>query len=252
MPAETVGRFTGRIEEMVGFSAEVIHAASHDTASAVAACPLDDKSVYISSGTWSLIGTENDRPVLDPAAGRAGFTNEGGVEGRYRFLENVMGMWLFQNLRRDLQKQYTYDEMMHLAQGSSYRKTFDCNDPSLTAPTSMLQAIRTLLGDENLPVPDVLSSVYHSLAQSYQNAVRQIETLSGKTVDSILIVGGGSKDRYLNELTAQVTGKTVLTGLQEATALGNILVQVMACDGLTLAQGRDIVKQSFSIKETKV
>lgn len=250
LPGTQVGPFSKEVQQEVGFNADVLLAPSHDTAAAVAACPLDDGSVFLSSGTWSLIGTENIHPVLTQEAQKANFTNEGGVEYRFRFLKNIMGMWLFQNLRRDLNKKYTYDEMMHMAQGSSYIKTFDCNDPSLTAPQSMLQAIRKLLGDESLPVADVLSAVYHSLAASYQRAVSQIEALSGKTISTILIVGGGSKDRYLNALTATVTGKTVLTGLSEATALGNILVQIMACEGLTLQQAREIVKQSFSIKET--
>ena len=250
LPGTYVGPFSKEVQQEVGFNADVLLAPTHDTAAAVAACPIDDGSVFLSSGTWSLIGTENIHPVLTQEAQKANFTNEGGVEYRFRFLKNIMGMWLFQNLRRDLNKKYTYDEMMHMAQGSSYTKTFDCNDPSLTAPQSMLQAIRKLLGDESLPVADVLSAVYHSLAASYQRAVSQIEALSGKTISTILIVGGGSKDRYLNALTATVTGKTVLTGLSEATALGNVLAQIMACEGLTLQQAREIVKQSFSIKET--
>ncbi len=250
LPGTTVGSFSEDVQREIGFDATVLLAPTHDTASAVAACPIDDRSVYLSSGTWSLIGTENTRPILSDAALAENFSNEGGVEYRFRFLKNIMGMWLFQNLRRDLGKKYTYDEMMHMAQESSYANTFDCNDPSLTAPPSMLEAIRNLLGDADLPVADVLSSVYHSLAASYQHAVAQIEALSGKLIDSILIVGGGSKDRYLNELTAKVTGKTVLTGLSEATALGNILSQIMACEHMTLHQAREIVKQSFSIKET--
>lgn len=250
LPGTTVGSFSEKVQQEIGFDATVLLAPTHDTASAVAACPIDDCSVYLSSGTWSLIGTENLCPILSDAARKENFTNEGGVEYRFRFLKNIMGMWLFQNLRRDLEKKYTYDEMMHMAQGSAYTKTFDCNAPTLTAPQSMLEAIRNLLGDADLPVADVLSSVYHSLALSYQQAVSQIEALSGKQIGRILIVGGGSKDRYLNELTAKVTGKTVLTGLSEATALGNILSQIMACENLTLRQAREIVKQSFSIKET--
>ena len=250
LPGTVVGSFTKEVQQTVGFDATVLLAPTHDTASAVAACPINEESVYLSSGTWSLIGTETAEPILSADARKENFTNEGGVEYRFRFLKNIMGMWLFQNLRRDLQKAYTYDEMMQMAQNSSYTKTFDCNDSSLTAPESMLQAIRGLLGDASLPVADVLSSVYHSLAASYRQAVQQIEALSGKTINNILIVGGGSKDRYLNALTAETTGKTVLTGLSEATALGNILSQIMACEKLSLQQARELVKQSFTIKET--
>ena len=252
LPGTTVGGFTEAVRAEVGFSATVLLAPTHDTAAAVAACPIDGESVYLSSGTWSLIGTENAQPILSAAARDANFTNEGGVEYRFRFLKNIMGMWLFQNIRKELGKRYTYDEMMELAQGSNYKKTFDCNDPTLTAPDSMLGAIRALLGDEDLPLCDVLSSVYHSLAASYQTAVRQIEALSGKTIRQVLIVGGGSKDRYLNALTAQRTGKPVVTGLSEATALGNLLAQIMKDKHRSLAEARALVKQSFPLKETTI
>ena len=251
LPGTEVGAFSEDVQREVGFNATVLLAPSHDTASAVAACPIDEHSVYISSGTWSLIGTENAHPVLSAQAQKANFTNEGGVEYRFRFLKNIMGMWLFQNIRKDLGKRYTYDEMMHLAMESDYRKTFDCNDPSLTAPEHMLDAISALLGEE-LVLGDLLSAVYHSLAQSYDTAVREIEALSGKAVSHILIVGGGSKDRFLNALTASVTGKTVVTGLSEATALGNLLSQIMYRKKISLGEARLLVKQSFDLKETTV
>lgn len=250
-PGTVVGPFTQEIQAEVGFCATVLLAPSHDTASAVAACPLDDDSVYLSSGTWSLIGTENGQPILSEEARKANFTNEGGVEYRFRFLTNIMGMWLFQNIRREIGKKLTYDEMMQLAMQSDYRKTFNCNDSTLTAPDSMIGAIQALLGEE-LPLCDVLSAVYHSLAASYQAAVTQIERLSGKQIRKILIVGGGSKDRYLNELTARVTGKTVMTGLSEATSLGNLLLQIMYDRGMTLSEARNTVRKSFPIKETTI
>lgn len=251
LPGTVVGPFTGAVQSEVGFNATVLLAPTHDTASAVAACPLDDDCVYLSSGTWSLIGTENAEPILTEAACSANFTNEGGVEYRFRFLTNIMGMWLFQNIRKETGKQYTYDEMMQLAMNSAYRKTFNCNDPALTAPESMIGAIQSLLG-EDLPLDDVLSAVYHSLAASYKAAVETIERLSGKQIRKILIVGGGSKDRYLNALTAKTTGKTVLTGLSEATALGNLLSQIMYDQQISLSQAREIVKESFPIKETTI
>ena len=249
LPGTVVGNLSPSVQAEVGFDATVLLAPTHDTAAAVAACPLESDSVYLSSGTWSLIGTENLQPILTKGAQEANFTNEGGVEYRFRFLKNIMGMWLFQNIRKELEKRYTYDEMMQLAMDSDYRKTFDCNDPSLTAPDSMIGAIQTLLG-EKLPLGDVLAAVYHSLARSYKTAVEAIEALSNKQIKSILIVGGGSKDRYLNALTAKTTGKTVVTGLSEATALGNILSQLMYDRNIGLSEARQLVKQSFSIKET--
>lgn len=251
-PATLLGGFSERIEKEVGFTAKVIHAPSHDTASAVAACPIDDKSVYISSGTWSLIGAENKTPALDFSASKAGFTNEGGVEYRYRFLENIMGMWLFQNIRKNLDKKYTYDEMMNMARQSSYAKLINPNDSSFTAPESMVDAIRNYLGDKNLPIGDLLKSVYLSLANSYNTAVKTIEKLSNKKIENIFIVGGGSKDKYLNELTGRITGKKVTIGLDEATATGNILSQIMYSENIGLDKAREIVKKSFDIREIKI
>lgn len=248
-PATLLGKFSADIEKEVGFSAEVIHAPSHDTASAVAACPIDDKSVYISSGTWSLIGAENKTANLDFEVSKAGFTNEGGVEYRYRFLENIMGMWLFQNIRRNLDKKYTYDQMMNMACQSSYNKLIDPNDKSFVAPENMIEAIRNYLGDNSLPIGDVLKSVYLSLANSYNTAVKTIEKFSNKKIENIFIVGGGSKDKYLNELTAEITGKKVIIGLDEATATGNILSQIMYSDNIDLNSARQIVKKSFDIRE---
>ncbi len=248
-PATLLGSFSPEIESRVGFNSKVIHAPSHDTASAVAACPIDDKSVYISSGTWSLIGAENKTANLDFEVSKAGFTNEGGVEYRYRFLENIMGMWLFQNIRKNLNKKYTYDEMMNMARESDYGKLIDPNDKSFTAPESMVDAIREYLGDKNLPIGDVLKSVYLSLANSYNTAIKTIEKFSKKTIENIFIVGGGSKDKYLNELTSKITGKKVMTGLSEATATGNILSQIMYSENIDLNTARQIIKKSFDIKE---
>lgn len=246
-PCSLIGNFTKEIQDYVGFDSTVIFAPSHDTASAVAACPIDDNSVYISSGTWSLIGVESLKPIVNIESQKANFSNEGGIDYRFRFLKNYMGMWLFQNIRKNLDKKYTYDEMMHMAQSSTCVKYFDVNDESIVAPDNMLTAVNNLIGD--LPLADTLSCVYHSLARSYKNAVDEIEKSADKTIDNIFIVGGGSKDSYLNKLTAQYTGKRVVTGLSEATATGNLLSQIMYDKKISLAKARDIVKNSFDIKE---
>ena len=247
-PGTVVGLFTKEIEAELGFNSTVILAPSHDTASAVAACPIDDASAYISSGTWSLIGTENSIPVLSASALDVNFTNEGGAEYRYRFLKNIMGMWLFQSIRRDLGKQLSYNEMMLLAKESSFSEKIDPNARDFVAPDNMIEAVRHYLGTPELPLADVLSSVYHSLADSYKTAIDAIESISNKHIRSIHIVGGGSKDAYLNLLTSQYTGKSVYTGLTEATAVGNILSQIMYDRHLSLAEARKIVNASFDIK----
>ncbi len=251
IPGTVVGNFTEEVKNEVGFDSTVILCPSHDTASAVAACPIDDESVYISSGTWSLIGTENTYPVLGEKALKANFANEGGIEYRFRFLKNIMGMWLFQNIRRNINKELSYDEMMNLAKESSFTDKIDPNDNSFLAPENMIEAVRNYLGKSDLPLSDVLSSVYHSLADSYRKAIEEIENISGKEIRSVHIVGGGSKDKYLNKLTAEYTGKKVYTGLMEATATGNILSQIMYDKNITLTEARKIIKITFDIKEAK-
>ena len=252
LPSSVVGELTTEIQQEVGFNATVLLCPSHDTASAVAACPLDDCSAYISSGTWSLIGTENTYPVTASAALDANFTNEGGVEYRFRFLKNIMGMWLFQNIRRELNKRYTYDEMMHMAMASTYKGLIDPTNDAFMAPPSMLTAIRTYLGQPDLPLGDVLACVYRSLAEAYAKTIREIEQISNKKIHAIHIVGGGSKDAYLNRLTAERTGCRVYVGLTEATATGNLLSQIMYNEHMALAEVRDIVKRTFAIREIAV
>lgn len=250
-PGSILGGFTDEIKAQTGFDCVVSLCPSHDTASAVAACPIDSDSVYISSGTWSLIGTENKEAVLDDMALEANFTNEGGIEYRFRFLKNIMGMWLFQNIRKNINKSLTYDEMMNLAMESDFTETFSPNDDALVAPESMIDAVKGCLGKEDLPLGDLLSSVYHSLALSYKTAIEQIESISKKEIKSIFIVGGGSKDKYLNALTQKYTGKKVFTGLTEATGAGNIISQIMADKNITLSDAREIVKNSFEITQAQ-
>ncbi|MBQ5778188.1 MAG: rhamnulokinase, partial [Oscillospiraceae bacterium] len=249
LPCTSLGRFTEEVKNEVGFDAEVIFCPSHDTASAVAACPIDTDCVYISSGTWSLIGTENEGPVLSDEAKRANFTNEGGIDYRFRFLKNIMGMWLFQSIRRDLGKRLTYDDMMHLAEKSRFEEYIDPNAGELVAPENMIEAIRTLLQKPELPIEDVLKCVYISLAKSYADAVREIERISGKEIREIHIVGGGSRDGYLNRLTRQYTGKKVFVGLSEATATGNILAQIIYDKKIPLSKAREMIKNSFNVRE---
>ena len=251
-PGDEVGRLKDEIKTRVGFDSTVVLAPSHDTASAVAACPINDSSVYISSGTWSLMGTENTFPVLSDIARESNFSNEGGIEYRFRFLKNIMGMWLFQNVRRNINKKYTYDEMMNMARQSSFDKVIDVNHESLVCPENMIEAVNKLAGDENLPLADTLACIYNSLATIYAKTVSDIEKISGKTVDNIFIVGGGSRDAYLNTLTARYTGKRVVIGLSEATATGNLISQIMRDKNINLDEAREIVCASFDIKEAKL
>lgn len=247
LPSSHVGFLSEEIQKAVGFNCAVLFAPSHDTASAVCACPMKDDDLYISSGTWSLIGTEITEPILSEDARLHNFTNEGGIDYRFRFLKNYMGMWLFQNIRRNLNKEKTYDEMMQLAMSCGDYKYFDVNDNTLVAPKNMIEAIGKLIGSDDLGL--ILNSCYHSLAKSYSEAVTEIEAVTGKRFNAIHIVGGGCRDKYLNVLTRDYTGKSVTAGPVEATATGNIISQIMFDKKIPLAAARDIVKKSFDIKE---
>ena len=247
LPSSHVGFLSEEIQKAVGFNCAVLFAPSHDTASAVCACPMKDDDLYISSGTWSLIGTEITEPILSEDARLHNFTNEGGIDYRFRFLKNYMGMWLFQNIRRNLNKEKTYDEMMQLAMSCGDYKYFDVNDNTLVAPKNMIEAIGKLIGSDDLGL--ILNSAYHSLAKSYSEAVTEIEAVTGKRFNAIHIVGGGCQDKYLNALTRDYTGKSVTAGPVEATATGNIVSQIMRDKKIPLATTREIVKNSFDIKE---
>lgn len=247
LPSSVVGDLSADIQKTVGFNSTVLFAPSHDTASAVCACPMADNDLYISSGTWSLIGTEITQPILNDSARKLNFSNEGGIDYRFRFLKNYMGMWLFQNIRRNLNKSMTYDEMMELAKKCGEYKYFDVNDSTLVAPKNMIDAIGRLIGSDDLGL--ILNSAYHSLAKSYSEAVMEIEAITGKRFDAIHIVGGGCQDKYLNALTRDYTGKSVTAGPIEATATGNIVSQIMRDKKISLAKARDLIKNSFDIKE---
>lgn len=248
-PGTLLGNFSKEMQDYAGFNAQVVFAPSHDTASAVVASPLEENGLYLSSGTWSLLGMENHTAITTELAREANFTNEGGMEYRYRFLKNYMGMWLFQNIRRNLDKKYSYDEMMFLAEDSSYEKTFNVNDPRLVAPDNMIDAIQQVLG-ESLPLGDLLNSTYHSLAASYREAVEEIESITGRRAAAVHIVGGGCQDKYLNSLTAKYTGKPVTAGPVEATATGNIAAQlVYSGECADVDDARALIRKSFSIRE---
>ena len=246
MPGDVIGGFTDEMQKFCGFNSKVMFCPSHDTASAVAACPLKENSAYISSGTWSLIGIETMKPVLTKESQIANFTNEGGIEHRFRFLKNYMGMWLFQNIRRNLNKTLSYDEMMNEAKNSGMYYYIDVNAQEFVAPDNMIEAIKDYLNKPDMTLGEVINTVYHSLARSYKSAMEEIEKLSKTKIDAIYIVGGGSKDKYLFELTEEYTGKKVVTGATETTALGNIISQFYTKDGeYTLEKLREIISNSF-------
>ena len=257
-PGTVLGELTPEIQAEVGYNCKVIMAASHDTASAVMAVPAMDKdSVYISSGTWSLMGVELDEALCTKESMEANFGNEGGYGYRYRFLKNIMGLWMIQSVRAEMGKKYSYPELCQMAEEArDFPSRVDVEDDAFFAPTSMIEAIQEYCQKTNQLVPktpgEIATVVYQSLAECYGKTIREIELLIGKSYDAINIIGGGSNADYLNELTAKCTGKTVYAGPTEATAIGNVVAQMIA-DGVfsSLEDARENIFKSFEVKTYK-
>lgn len=257
-PGTVLGELTPEIQAEVGYNCKVIMAASHDTASAVMAVPAMDKdSVYISSGTWSLMGVELDEALCTKESMEANFGNEGGYGYRYRFLKNIMGLWMIQSVRAEMGKKYSYPELCQMAEEArDFPSRVDVEDDAFFAPTSMIEAIQEYCQKTNQLVPktpgEIATVVYQSLAECYGKTIREIELLIGKSYDAINIIGGGSNADYLNELTAKCTGKTVYAGPTEATAIGNVVAQMIA-DGVfsSLEEARENIFKSFEVKTYK-
>ena len=249
MPGATVGEYKG---------IKVVLPAMHDTASAYLAVPArDDRAVYLSSGTWSLLGVENEAPITTEASCAANFTNEGGAWGRYRYLKNIMGLWMIQSIRRELNgvkyvegrggeateaalarladyergREYSFAELSDMARASDFRGLVDVNDQRFMNPASMIGEVLDAAGaggSAPKTVGELMQCVYRSLAKCYADAIATLSGITGKTYTSINIVGGGCQDRYLNELTAEATGLEVFAGPVEGTAIGNLIVQMIA------------------------
>jgi len=233
---------------------KVIAPACHDTGSAVASISARDGTAFLSSGTWSLIGTELDSPVISSAALRLNFTNEGGVNGTTRLLKNVMGLWMLQGCRRSWTAQghsYDYRELTELASGqTSFRHLIDPDDESFLRPSDMPAAIHHFCARTHQPIPSepgaYVQTILESLAFKYRLVIRNLEQVSGRPIEQIRIIGGGSRNRLLNQLTADATGRRVLAGPAEAAALGNIAMQILATgEASSLGEVRAIVDRSF-------
>ncbi len=358
MPGETVGGLRPEIEREVGFTATVVLPATHDTGSAFLAVPaLDDNAVYLSSGTWSLLGVENEAPLTSDSSREQNFTNEGGAWYRYRYLKNIMGLWMIQSIRRELngveyvagressgkgkrtwnfpelcggqskeltggntkelyggqtkahsgenseelcggkakelcgrqtkelcgentkelsgaeageaqaggcngpeenaERTWSFPDLIEAAKGTGdFSSVVDVNDSCFLAPQSMIDAILEQCKKTGQPVPssvgEVMQCVYRSLAGCYRDTVRNLERLTGKTYTSINIVGGGCQDMYLNEMTAKAAALPVYAGPVEGTAIGNLLVQMIADKELKdLKEARALIRESFEIKMVK-
>ena len=254
MPGTVVGDFTEEVQKEVGFNCTVVLPAAHDTGSAVLAVPTnDDDAVYISSGTWSLMGIERKEADCSMESMKANFTNEGGYDHRFRYLKNIMGLWMIQSVKKEFTEDLSFAEICDMASKETISSVVDCNDDCFLAPESMIEAVRKFCRDTNQQVPETVgeisSVIYNSLAKCYGDTVEEIEAITGKKYSTIYVVGGGSNAGYLNELTAKYTGRKVSAGPSEATAIGNIIVQMLH-DGVfaNLVEARTCVKESFGVK----
>jgi rhamnulokinase len=260
MPGTVVGKLLPAIGAEVGLkNVDVVAVGSHDTASAVAAVPAaGNEWAYLSSGTWSLLGIETDRPIINKMSRENNFTNEGGVGGKITFLQNIMGLWLLQELRRNWEKKneaYSYDQLVSMARTApEFKCVLDPADNSFLNPPDMNTAIMDFCRRTGQPFPEtkgeMVRSIFESLALKYKSAVGKLGAITGRKIEALHVVGGGSRNEMLNQFTADAAGIPVIAGPVEATTLGNILVQAMAKGRIgSLEDGRRIVGESFQPKK---
>ncbi|MFW6270223.1 MAG: rhamnulokinase [Bacillota bacterium] len=260
-PGEKIGELTPDIKNECALEGDipVMAVGSHDTASAVAATPFQnrEKSIYISTGTWCLLGMELDEPFINKESSQENFTNELGVEKRVRFLKNICGLWLIQESKKSWEKQgleLSYDDIEEAAEKAGPAEfKIDPNDDKFLNPEDMPKAIREYCRETGQNIPrnygEMARGIYESLAESYDKLINKLENMLEVNIETINMVGGGIRDELLCQFTATATGRKVITGPVEATAMGNILVQLMALGEIeNLDKGREVIKNSVSLK----
>lgn len=254
LPGTQVGELTDEIQKEVGFNCKVVLPATHDTGSAVVAVPSvgEDAALYISSGTWSLMGTELQKADCSLESMKRNLTNEGGYDYRFRYLKNIMGMWMINSARSELAPDMGFGEICEQASKAGIASLVDANADRFLAPESMVKEVQAACAETGQQVPEgiaeVAAVIYNSLAKCYADTAAEIEQMTGRHYDSINIVGGGANAVYLNQLTAKACGKTIYTGPTEATAVGNIAVQMIAGGELAdLSAARRCIFDSFEI-----
>ena len=248
-PTSEVGEFSDEIAAIVGYKAKVVLPATHDTASAVLAAPLDGQTPYISSGTWSLLGVEQNYAHTDERARKAGYSNEGGLHGTFRLQKNIMGLWMIQQVRKELGDKYDFATLAEMARESPVDDEIDVNDQRFLAPENMTEEIYEAVGRKRT-VGETAYVIYNNLARDYARSLSDLERVTGEKYQTLNVIGGGSKNELLNELTKAKTGKRIIAGPAEGTALGNLIMQMTAAGVIDGVQaGRKLIKKSFDIKE---
>ena len=259
-PGTVVGTLTDALAQYSRLGkVNVVSVAGHDTASAVAAVPaLDENFAYLSSGTWSLMGIESKEPVITPETYELNYTNEGGVEGTTRFLKNICGMWILEQCRKEWTlsgKDYSYPEIVEMAMSATPFKSFiQPDDPSFANPPSMLEAIDAFCERTGQEKPEndaqVIRLIFESLALRYRQVLEDLDRIATHPIERLHIIGGGSKNRLLNQLTANAIGRKVIAGPSEATAIGNVMIQAMAAGVVSsLQEMRSIIHASVETEE---
>lgn len=259
LPGTCLGGLTKEVQEKVGFDCKVVLPATHDTASAVLAVPVkkgmeQSDVLYISSGTWSLMGTELKKANCSKESELFNLTNEGGYDYRFRYLKNIMGLWMIQSVKKEIGQDKSFGEICEMAAKEDIQSLVDANDTRFLSPKNMTKEIQAACKESGQQEPETLAEVacvvYRSLAHCYGRTIEEIEGLTGRHFDGIHIVGGGSNAEYLNKLTAKITGRCVYAGPTEATAIGNLCAQMIAEGELRdLWDARNCIFDSFEIKK---
>ncbi len=255
-PGTLVGGFKKEIREAVGFDCKVVLPGTHDTASAVLSVPAnDDDFLYISSGTWSLMGIETREANCSEESKKANITNEGGYDYRFRYLKNIMGLWMIQNVKKELDDKYSFGELCDMAaECDDFKSRVNVDDDCFLAPKRMIDEVQRYCRDTSQTVPEtpgqLAAVIYNSLGESYARTAEQIEKIMGRTYRRIHVVGGGANAVYLNQLTAKYTGKEVYAGPTEATAIGNLTAQMLRAGEFgSVEDARTCIYNSFEIKK---
>lgn len=255
MPGTELGSLKEEIAEEIGYSCKVVLPVTHDTGSAVMAVPSNsDDMLYISSGTWSLMGTELMEADCSERSRQHNLTNEGGYNYRFRYLKNIMGLWMIQSVKKEIGGDKGFGEICEMASGCEITSLVNCNDDRFLAPENMTEEVKAACRESGQQVPEGIAQtaavIYNSLARCYAETKEEIEEMTGKTYDRIHIVGGGANADYLNRLTAKAAKVPVYAGPTEATAIGNISAQMIADGELSsLTEARESIFASFSIKK---
>lgn len=254
LPGYELGELTEEIQKEVGFNCQVVLPATHDTGSSVIAVPSNkDDVLYVSSGTWSLMGTELMKADCSMESMKRNLTNEGGYDYRFRYLKNIMGMWMINSAKKEIAENMSFGDICDQASKTTITSLVPANDERFLAPANMTEEVKAACRESGQQIPEgiaeVAAVIYNSLAKCYADTVLEIEQMTGKKYDCIHIVGGGSNAVYLNKLTAKACGRTVYTGPTEATAVGNIAAQMIASGELKdLKSARECIFHSFEIK----